>query len=410
MRKIIVLLLCCTLIVACSDNKRYAPKEGRLSVFDTEPVHKSSGQVVLSKATAVRDWTHPMQNAQNKLSHISAVNDTAVIWKKRISKGGKVQNRSLPTPLLTSDSVYALDSAYTLTKLNAENGQEIWQQNLFRDKQGLSLAYANKRLFSLSTDGILTATDEDGNQLWQKDFETATRAPLLAEKNTLYLITAQNQLIVINAKNGHEIWRYQTTRPQTWLTNMAAPAKSGNIIVAPFATGEVIAFDADSGMLLWSQVMVGNRPKDLIAVPQIVAAPVIDGETIYLTGNANLSGAYDFKTGQTKWTIPTGSIMTPVVGGNTLFLLSNENQLMALEKKTGKQFWQKETKPDDDLIWQNMFLLNDELVLTNAEQWVYIDPKTGDVLRTQNRSTATQPVFATPHLLLLDGKMKATYY
>lgn len=410
MKKIIILLLGCVLVVACSDSKRYAPKEGRLSVFDSDPVHQASGKVAISKAVSVQDWPQPFQNAQNKLSNILTTEEPTISWKSRLSKASKLTNRSLPTPLIFADAIYTLDSAYTLTKTNAQNGEQIWQQKLAQDKQGLSLTYANKKLFALSSDGLLTATDEDGNQLWQKDFKVATRAALLADRNTLCLITAQNQLVVINAKNGHEIWRYQTTKPQTWLTNMAPPAKSGNIIVAPFATGEVIAFDTDSGMMLWAQMMIGNRPKDLIAIPQIVAAPVIENNTVYLAGNANLIGAYDLKTGATKWTFTAGTTITPIISGNTIFIVTNENQLIALDKKTGKLFWQKELAVDEDLAWQNMLLLNDELVLMNTEQWTFIDPKTGDIQHTQDRESATLPVFESTHMLLLNDKMKAFYY
>ena len=410
MKKIIVLLLCCTLISACSDDKRYAPKEGRLAIFDAEPVQKATGHITLAKTTSIKEWTHSFQNQQNKLPNINATLTEKPLWQERISKAKKQKGRALPTPVLLADSIYMLDSAYTLTKLNSENGSQIWQKNLADNKQGFSLAYANKRFFALSTDGLLTAMDEEGEQLWQKDLATATRAQLIADSKSVYIITAQNQLITLNAKNGNELWRYQTAKPQTWLTSMAPPAKSENIIVAPFATGEVMAFDADSGLLLWIQMMIGNRPKDLIAVPQIVAAPVIDEDTVYLTGNANLSGAYDLKTGRTKWTIAEGSMITPVVSGNTLFMLTNENQLMALDKKSGKLFWQKEFKPEDNMLWQELLMLNDELVLVNGKQWFFIDAQNGETRQIQKWPSATQPVISNQHLLLIDDKMKATYF
>lgn len=411
MKKIIILFCCCVLVVACSDDKRYAPKEGRLTVFDVASVQQATGQVSLDQSVSVAEWTLPMQNLQNKLPHFQATLAEKNTWKRRISKGDKLPHRSLPPPVIVGKEMYVLDGAYTLTKLNAENGEQIWQQNLAEAKQGFSLAYAAQKLFALSSDGFLTAVDEEGKQLWQKDLATATRVQLLADKKAVYLVTAQNQLIVLNTKNGQEIWRYQTTKPETWLTNMAAPAKSGNILVVPFATGEVIAFDADSGMLLWIQMMVGNRPKDLMMVPQIVAAPVIEGNTVYLAGNANLIGAYDLKTGQTKWVLPEGATLTPVVGGNVLFLLTNENQLMAVDKKSGQIFWQKEFKPQDkEMLWQGLFLLNDTLVLRNAEQWVFVNPKTGEKIKTEDRISSTQPIFVDQHLLLINDKMKATYF
>ena len=410
MKKIILLLCCFTLISACSDNKRYAPKEGRLSVFDAAPIQQATGWAVLNKATPVESWQQPYQNQQNKVPHIAVTDPQKELWSAYVSKNQKLQDRDLPTPVLLSDAIYVLDSAYTLSKLDIANGQHIWQLDLAPNKQGLSLTYANKTLFALSTDGLITAIDEDGQQLWQKDFKVATRAPLISDKSALYLVTAQNQLKVLNTKTGKEMWQYQTEKPQTLLTSMAPPAKSGNVLVVPFATGEAMAFDVDSGLLLWIQMMIGERPKDLITVPQIVSAPVIDEGIVYLSGNANLTGAYNLKTGQPIWTLAIGSTITPVINGNTLFMLSNDNQLMALDKKTGKIFWQKEMAFTKGKLWQHLLLLNNDLILTNEKHWIILNTQTGDVKQTLEKNTATLPVSMNNHLLLINNKAKAIYY
>ena len=157
-------------------------------------------------------------------------------------------------------------------------------------------------------------------------------------------------------------------------------------------------------------MMVGERPKDLIAVPQIVAAPVIDEGIVYLSGNANLTGAYNLQTGNPLWTSPFGSTLTPVISGNSLFILSNDNQLMAIEKKTGKIFWQRSMSPKKDALWQHLLLINNELVLATEEQWVIIDTLTGETKQTQNKVSATLPVLINQHLLLINNKARATYY
>ena len=115
MKKIILLLCCFTLISACSDNKRYAPKEGRLSVFDAAPIQQATGWAVLNKATPVESWQQPYQNQQNKVPHIAVTDPQKELWSAYVSKNQKLQDRDLPTPVLLSDAIYVLDSAYTLS-------------------------------------------------------------------------------------------------------------------------------------------------------------------------------------------------------------------------------------------------------------------------------------------------------
>ncbi|MBQ3695788.1 MAG: PQQ-binding-like beta-propeller repeat protein [Alphaproteobacteria bacterium] len=407
MKKIITLLLCCTLLVACSDDKRYAPKEGRIPVFVAKVPVLAQGSVKVDEAQKTSEWSAPFFDKQNKQPNL-VVDSNSKTWRKKIGKATD-PNRLLPTPLVVGDYIYTLDGAYELTKLKFADGEIVWQNKIAENKTGLSLTYIDHKIFALSTDGLLTAFDEDGNQLWQKDFAVTTRAPLQADKNTLYLITAHDQFIVLSTKTGAEIWRYQTTKPQTLLTNMAPVAKSGNTIVVPFATGEVMGFDADSGLLLWIQMMVGNRPQDLTEVPQIVAAPIIEGGTVYLTGHANFSGAYALKTGETKWSVNFGSIVTPVLSGNTLFMLTSQNELVALDKKTGKAFWLKTYKSEDH-TWQSLSLINGELVLSDGENMVYINPETGSQVHAEKYDTNALPIAKDGHLILMDKKTNLTVY
>ena len=145
-------------------------------------------------------------------------------------------------------------------------------------------------------------------------------------------------------------------------------------------------------------------------VPQIVANPVIDNGIVYLAGNANLCGAYELKTGQTKWTIPVGSTVTPIVSGNTLFVLSNQNKLIAVDKRTGKLFWEKEMPNESKSTERNLLLINSELVLQNGDRWIFVNPLNGEIIRTQKQKTATLPIADNLHLLILDSKLNATRY
>jgi len=410
MKKIILILFCCFALVSCGSDKKYAPKEGRVSVFESSDVVSVKGEVKLDKAIVVEDWKMPLSNLQNKLPNMLVNQAAREIWDEKISKNSASENRALPTPLIIADDLYVLDHAYTLTKMSVQSGIVKWQKQLSEGKVGLSLIYTQNKVFALSAEGMLVAMSEEGEELWKKDFNVAMRAPLAADKNALYLITAHNEFIVLNSKNGKEIWRYQTVKPHTWLTKMAPAAKAQNVVVVPFATGEVIAFDADSGLLLWIQMMIGDRPQDLVEVPQIVSAPIISDGVVYLVGNANLSGAYDLKTGSTKWVAPVGSIVTPILSGNALFVINNQNKLMALEKKTGKVFWEQEMPDDSKGVWRDLLLINNELILQNDELWVFVEPRTGVVKRVKKQKTAALPVTVHGHLLTIDAKMNALYY
>lgn len=409
MKKLFILLLCCFSLLSCSDTKKYAPKEGRLAVFDVVSPQQEKGDIALDKTVETKEWLLPFYNLQNKLPHALIVHEKKPMWDERGGVKADLKNRHLPVPVVDGENIYLLDATYTLTKLSKKDGKKIWQKKLTENKTGFSLIKIEKKLIALSTDGVIVAVDEEGKELWQKDFAVAIRAPLMGDKWSLYLVTAHNQFIVLNPNNGKEVWHYQTTKPQTWLTNMAPVAKAKGVVVVPFATGEVIAFEADSGLLLWIQMMVGDRPQDLVEVPQIVAAPVIDGDTVYLTGNANLSGAYDLKTGYTKWTGTFASLVTPVVSGNTLFVLTNQNKLVALNKKNGKVFWEQEIPLSREGVYKGLVLVDNQLMLSDGKSLFSVNPQTGEILAIEKKDIATTPIVTDQHLIIVDEKTNVIY-
>ena len=409
MNKFIAILLCCCFVVACTDDKKYAPKEGRIYVFDNPIPETTQGTSTLKQVSIQTQWPSKNFNNQNQLPNMKIEADNRFTWETRVGKSTDLGSRLLPTPVAQDNFIYVLDGTYSLTKIDENNGHVVWQKQLAENTKGVGLALQDNTLFANSSDGMITAISADGDLLWQKDLNVAVRSSIVADKKALYLITTHNQLIVLSQKNGNEIWHYQTTKPNTFLQEMAAPALSNGILVVPFSTGEVIAFDNNSGLLSWIQMMIGNRPKDLIEIPQIAAAPIIEGNTIYLTGNANLTGAYDLKTGASKWTNNYGSRITPILGENALFLLTNQNILLALDKKTGKVFWQQPFDSKDYNPWQNLFVLNDQLVLSDGAVIVFVDPSNGKTIKTQKQSIQAQPIAVNGHLVTLDKKTNLTY-
>lgn len=410
MKQSLILLLSCIVLISCADDKYYAPKEGRISIFETQNPQISTGEVKIKKAITNNKWTAPFYNTQNNQPNLLVKQLNTPEWEIQINEKKPQKNRLIPTPLINGDNVYALDSNYSLTKIELKTGNEIWKIKLANNKTGMSLALTSKNIIALSTDGLLTSISFDGKQLWQKDYKVTTKAPLLLDHNTIYLLTAHNQLIVLNTQTGKELWRYQTTKTNTGLTIMAPPAKKNNILIVPFTTGEVMAFDSDSGLLKWIQIMIGNRPQDLTEIPQIAAAPVIDEETVYITGNANLTGAYDLTTGETKWTNTLASIITPIISGNTLFLMTTKNELVALDKNSGKIFWKKIYTPKEESTWNNLSLINNQLFLNSTQEIISIDTDNGELIQTKSKSIYAKPVVANELLIITDKESTIQTY
>ena len=314
--------------------------------------------------------------------------------------------------IATNDTIYTLDGAFNLNKIDRKTGEVVWRKELSSDtEKGIGLTTNGTQVFAISDQGKLIAIKADGDIAWQKDLNMPVRTTPTLNNQLLFVLSSKNILLALDQKTGKEVWRYQTTASDTFLQGMAHPALSQGILVVPFTTGEVIAFDAASGMLVWAQMMIGNQLEDLYELPHILASPVINESTVYLAGNANLLGAYNLHTGKTKWTHNIGSVVTPVLSGNALFVLAKNHHLLALETSTGHIFWDKEIPHDKKTSWQEINLSNDQLVLYGSDKNYYIDPKSGEVKHTEDQTNLiVNPISVDKTTFGLTKRAKLTSY
>ncbi len=363
--------------MACNTDKKVAPKEGRIGLQENITITPSNQKVQLGSESSSLLVNTPFYNSQNKkpaIKKISTANDWQVDSTQNQVKNGPL----LPAPITGKENVYTLDSEFTIRAHKRSNGQKLWEKQLAENEIGIALIKNGAQLIALSQSGKLFATNTDGKILWQKDLNAPFRNTPVLEKDTLYLLSANNDLWALNIQKGQEKWHYKTDAPITFLQQMGTPAVSQNIIVVPFSSGLVIAFDKVTGAYLWEEDMSGAKSFDRISnMAQMIASPVIDENIVYLVGHANKTGAFKLKDGQKVWTIPYAGQLTPLISANAIFILTNKNELLALNKKDGKLFWQQAIPEIQGK--KAMYMLDNKIIILGTERCITFNAKTGKI-------------------------------
>lgn len=181
---------------------------------------------------------------------------------------------------------------------------------------------------------------------------------------------------------------------------MGRPALANNTVVVPFSSGEVIAFDATTGVLLWTQDLVGKKAFDAVAgLTQMRASPVIEENGIvYLVGHGGQTMAVNLKTGESLWQLDRGGKTTPLVSGNALFFVDNKNNLLAINKRSGKLFWEVAL---ENLVWKGPYLIDEKLVLFSNEKSVFVEPENGQLTYQKIKMEGSDPAFIDDGIFFL---------
>ena len=411
MKKIICLLCSCTLLAGCADVKKSAPTEGRIAVRSTvnTDIEKATNSVKLGVTDSRLNWAQNNANAKNLMPHGHIKPNASLKWNRSVGKGISNTYLHLPSPIIQNGVIYALDASFKMSAVQETDGKIIWQKQLPVSKDmglaSIGLTSDSQRIYAVSGDGVVYALDTAGNIKWQKNTNAILRSsPTLAD-GILYLLSGNNELFAINGTTGEEVWTYRNMDTSTNLFGMGQPAVSKGVVVVPFSNGEIIAFDAKTGMMLWSDILLSSRRFNQIEeISHVLASPVIDGDTVYLVGNAQKTGAFDLKTGEIKFMQNIGGQNTPVINGNALFMITKRNTLTALDKETGLLIWETplETKEPKNVYWSGPVLANGRLIVVSNKGDIYLfDAVSGQIKeQLKEESIRNKPILGNERVII----------
>ena len=406
-----LILLGALALAGCAKDGPVVPKEGRKSIaVTTEAPTKATTSMKLSMPKSVEKWLMAFQTSANNRSHSRLAGDiySAKTHKSvSVGKGTSDSALTLAGPVVVNGVAYTLDGRFGLQATDLAQGKKITYRRLAPERKtaGIGLAASQNRLYAVSADGLVIGLDLTGGEIWQKDLKTHLRSDPVIAGDRLFLSSAHNELFALSTQSGKVLWQYAGDKELTVFFGVGTPAVADNIVLMPTTNGRINAFDAGTGVLIWTENMWSGRTyHPLLDMAHITAAPVIENKAVYVVGNAGKTGAYRLEDGTRIFSTPIGGRETPILSGNVLFLISNQGKLTALNKKDGHIYWQTNlTSGDKDAVWFGPVAVNDSaVVVSSVGDIVFYDLKTGqEQRRDQQKGFVKAPIVVDGTLLLL---------
>ena len=156
-------------------------------------------------------------------------------------------------------------------------------------------------------------TDQNANQLglaWFFDLDThrGQEATPIVVDGVMYFSTAWSKVFALNAASGALLWSYDPEVPREWganaccdVVNRGVAAWEGKIYVGTL-DGRLIALDAATGKMVWSQLTIDPHWRYTITgAPRIVKGKVVIGNGGAEYGVRGYVSAYDARSGKLVW-------------------------------------------------------------------------------------------------------------
>jgi outer membrane protein assembly factor BamB len=206
----------------------------------------------------------------------------------------------------------------------------------------------------------------------------------------------------MDAGTGEVLWTYQAIAEPAHILSAPSVAVDGETVVAPFASGEVVALLAANGRRLWSDSLSrSGRLTSLSAINDIAGRPVVDSGVAFAASHSGVLAAIDMRAGQRGWARPFASTQTPWVSGTVLYVVSTDGELAALDRQTGNAYWVQQLRRYRDeedrtgrVAWVGPVMVGGRLILANSlGQVIAVSPESG---QTVAETDVDDPVFIPP--------------
>jgi outer membrane protein assembly factor BamB len=236
----------------------------------------------------------------------------------------------------------------------------------------------------------------------------------------LFLITIEDRLLALTTENGRQLWQYQAANPTTSVLGSPAPAYADGLMVAGFGSGEMAALRAESGTVVWTDLLATTlRTGSLANFSAIRGLPVVDRGRVYAIGMAGLMVADDLPTGRRLWERQVSGEDSLWAAGGWLFVVSLEQKIAAVSRDDGRiawvtqlPQWENPDKQRRPITWYGPLLVGDRLVVAGTnQQALAVSPYTGDILGQQDLSgkASLGPIAAAGTVFVVtdDGRLLA---
>lgn len=407
------------LVAGCAGNAPKLPKLSSLNPFGKAPpkplegkrvpvlpktdnvggAELASAQVTLPVPVQNVAWSQPGGTPSNAPGHLAISSSVRRAWTASVGTGSSSYGRLTASPLVSGGRVYTLDAAAQVSAFSMSGGGQAWRVSMTPKNENASegygggLAIDSGRLIVATGFGRVSALNPaSGKTIWEKNIGIPIRSSPTAAGNRIFVVSTSGRTYCLNGDDGEILWEYRGLSETTQISSNPSPAVDGDVAVAPYPNGDLVAIQVSTGTPLWSDSLARTRSASSLSSLSDAARPAMAGGTVYAVGHGGRMIATDQKSGERLWSINVPGSQTPWVAGSNVFVVDITGKLMAVTRKDGKIVWS--IKLPDAKTWSGPALAGGALWLaSNKGQLVGVDAKSG---RVGQKLTIGEPTYIAP--------------
>ena len=300
-----------------NDDKEQLDKAGRVTMVLAEEAVEAKPELAtesieLLPPTDMASWPEAGGTPAKAPGHVNAAPDLKIAWRNSVGKGSSNKSAVTTPPVASETAIYTLDADQTIYSTEISSGRTLWKKELKgltkRDKTALGggLAVTDGTLIVASGFGYVTRVSaEDGTELWKRELGVPMTGAPTVKDGTIFVASNNNEVFALDLETGETDWSDQAIAESARVLGSPSPAAIEDFVIAPYSSGEIIAYLANNGRRLWTDaISQAGRFTPISEINDIGSRPVLAGGLVFASSQSGITVAIDGRSGNRVWARP----------------------------------------------------------------------------------------------------------
>ncbi|WP_313643890.1 outer membrane protein assembly factor BamB [Stenotrophomonas sp.] len=340
------------------------------------------------------------------------------LWSANVGKGeGRVGVRQ--GPAVADGRVYAAALLGGVHALDLQTGKQVWEYSPPKEKKKPKLRLSGgpgvgEGLVVIGTlDGQVIALDaSNGAEKWKAKVPGEVIAAPAIAQGLVFVRSNDGRTTALDAATGEQRWFNSQELPSLTVRGNAPVVAGPGVLFIGNDDGTLSALAMQDGRPLWEQ-MVGTPEgrTELERMADIDGAPVLEGNSLYVSSFKNQTMAIEGPTGRPMWTRDHGGAGGVAVSSGNVVVTDGKGVVYGLDKTSGSAMWSQQALARRSLT--GAAIQGDYAVVGDYKGYLHWLRLSDGELAAREKSGGdallAQPVVADGILLVqnVDGKLTA---
>lgn len=260
---------------------------------------------------------------------------TRIAWRATVgsARGAYLQ------PAVLENAIFAASADGDIVRLAPATGEVVWRTDVKSKisggvgSDGFIVAVGTPR-------GEVLAFGADGKPLWRAQVLGEVQSPPLVGRGLVIVRASDFRVTAFDAESGRRRWTYQRAIPPLTLRGPSEMAFAGDLVVAGYPGGRLVALTSSSGVARWD---VGvSEPRGATEVERLAD---VMGQPLYAAGDvcaASYQGrlaCFEAANGALRWARDLSAMTGPGGDDQRLFVVDAKSHLHAYSRTAGASAW-----------------------------------------------------------------------